>query len=224
MSLTKSEVRSAFREAAARSYAHIPPAEEIDHVFSESFYRRMESLVEEERRGSWRLLSRRRRRTLLVAAILTAALLLTACSPALREAVAELVVSIREELVEYRFKPGLNKELETIYVLDPVPEGFEFVSQTKHTAHYVETFYQDSQETPMTLSQAIAEDLNGIVDSEQGEILILNESNTPLLIYSSETLTSASWIFDGYYMHLFYFGYMGSNQIVSLITTLAPME
>ena len=38
MSLTKAEVRAAFREVAVRSYAHIPPDEEIDHIFSESFF------------------------------------------------------------------------------------------------------------------------------------------------------------------------------------------
>lgn len=224
MSLTKAEVRAAFREAAARSYAHVPSAEEIDHVFSESFYRRMDALIEEERRGSWRLMSRQRRRTLVVAAILMAALLLTACSPALREAVTEFVVSIYERFVDYGTKTELHAELETIYVLDPVPEGFELVSQTKHSTYYTETVYHDEDGDILVLSQATFEDINGILDNEQGETLLIGEGNISILVYSSEMFTSVSWTVDGYYMKLLYYGQIDCSELTSLAATLSPLE
>lgn len=224
MSLTKAEVRAAFREAAMRSYAHIPPDEEIDHIFSEGFYRRMDALIEEVRRGSWRLLSRQRRRALVVAAILAAAMLLTACSPKLREAVTDFVVSVYERFVDYGAATNTHEKIETIYVLDPVPEGFKLVSQTQQTDYFVETVYQNEEGTLFVLSQATSKNLGGTTDNERGETFVIGENNTSVLIYSSETFTTASWIFDGYYMKILYFGSIDSSQISLLITALSSME
>ena len=179
-----------------REYADVPPAEEIDHVFSERFLSSMAALIEEEKRGSWRLLSQQRRRALVVAAILAAALLLTACSPKLREAVTEFVVSVYERFVDYGTKTEIHDELETIYVLDPVPEGFEFVSQTQHNAYFVETIYMDKDENLLVLSQATSENLIGTIDNEHGEMLIVGEDKLSVFIYSSDDLMLVSWIFD----------------------------
>ena len=222
MALSREEVRNAFREVALREYADVPPAEEIDHVFSERFLSSMAALIAEEKRGSWRLLSQQRRRTLVVAAILAAALLLTACSPKLREAVTEFVVSIYECFVDYGTKTEIHDELETIYVLDPVPEGFEFVSQIQHNAYFVETVYRDSQGAEMKLSQATSENLVGTIDTEHGEMVVVGEDDLSVFIYSSDELTLASWIIDGYYMKLWYLSHMDNSKITSLIATIAP--
>ena len=224
MSLTKAEVRAAFKEAGVRSYAHIPPDEEIDHVFSEGFYRRMDALIEEERRGSWRLLSRRRRCTLIVAAILATSLLLTACTPKLREAVTEFVVSIYEKFIDYGTQTEIHNKLESIYVLDPVPESFEFVSQIQHNAYFVETIYRDAQGIEMVLSQATSENLGGIVDRELGNVLEEVDSTLSLFTYSSEKFTTLSWIFDGYYMNLSYWGATDSEEMLSWISALSLAE
>ena len=63
----------------------------------------------------------------ILAAALACALLLTACSPTLRQAVTEFVVSVYERFVDLGGTTA-RETIETIYVLDPVPEGFEFVS------------------------------------------------------------------------------------------------
>lgn len=224
MALSKEDVRNAFREVALQEYADIPPADEINHVFSERFLSSMAALIEEEKRGSWRLLSQQRRRALVVAAILATAVLLTACTPKLREAVTEFVVSIYERFVDYGTKTDLREELETIYVLDPVPEGFEFVSQTQYSAYYVETIYFDSFGTKLKLSQATSENLGGTIDTEHGEMVVVGEDNLSVFMYSSDELTLVSWILDGYYMKLWYLGHMDNSKITSLISTVAPLK
>lgn len=224
MSLTKAEVRAAFREAAARSYAHVPSAEEIDHVFSESFYRRMDALIEEERRGSWRLMSRQRRRTLVVAAILAVSLLLVACTPPLRNAVSDFIVSIYEQFADYGATTKGREEIETIYALNPVPEGFIFVSQTTRGSHSVRTTYQDSQGTLLIFAQTAFTTFEGTTDNEQGEVLTIVEKDLSVLVYSTETLTTASWIYDSYYMKLSYYGKLNNTEIESLIMAISPIE
>lgn len=225
MAMTKSEVRRAFRAAMAADYAHVPAADDVKHTFSSAFLEKMAALLTKERRGSWQLLSRQRRRALAVAAILAAALLLTACSPTLREAVAELLVTFQERFVDYGATASPHEKIETIYVFDPVPEGFEFVSQTQHSPYFVETVYQDEQGIKMQLSQATSQNMTGIADNEQGEIIVVETDNTTLFFtYSTETLTVVSWIFDGYCMELFYFGQIDHSQIVALTSSLSPLE
>lgn len=224
MSLTKAEVRAAFREAAVRSYAHIPPDEEIDHIFSESFYRRMDALIEEERRGSWRLLSRHRRRALVVAAILAAALLLTACSPKLREAVTEFVVSVYERFVDYGTITGTREEIETIYALNPIPGGFTFVSQTQDGTHFVETIYQNGQGKVLIFKQYALLSLEGTIDNEQGEVIILPiaEEKISAIVYLEESTSTVTWSYDGYCMNLSYPGELDHTEISLLISSVSP--
>ena len=110
MALSKAEVRNAFREVAMRELSTIPPKETIDHSFSKQFYEKMVSLIAEQKRGSWRLLSRQRRRALVVAAILVLSMLLVACTPTLRNAVSDFIVSVYERFVDYEKLQGIRAD------------------------------------------------------------------------------------------------------------------
>ena len=222
MAMSKAEVRRAFRTVMAADHADVPAAEEIRHVFSGRFLAAMEKLIAQEKRGSWHLLSRQRRR-LIVAAILAAALLLTACSPKVRQAVTELVVSFSTRVVEYS-GDTYRDEIETVYVLDPVPEGFAPVSQDQNSPHFVATHYEDGSGTALVLHQTASEHFFGFMDNEGGEVQIIGEGEDRTLICLSEGLTTATWIYDGYHMRLSYFGPMDKEQILALTTALAPME
>lgn len=46
MSLTREQVKEAFREAMASVYADVPPADQLDHEFSPDFYAKMEAFIE----------------------------------------------------------------------------------------------------------------------------------------------------------------------------------
>ena len=228
MAMTKSEVRRAFRAAMAADYAHVPAADDVEHRFSPAFREKMAALLAKERRGSWQLLSRQRRRALAVAAILAAALLLTACSPTLREAVAELLVTFQERFVDYGATASPHEKIETIYVFDPVPEGFEFVSQTQHHAGFIETFYEDDAGNTIVLAQSSSASI-GAVDNEKGTVLEITEEDVSVLVYLGEFMATAHWIHDDYYMKLSYYNPItytpiDTDQILSLATSLAPME
>lgn len=226
MALTKAEVRDALRESILAEYADVPPAEEIDHVFSDRFLAFMAALIEEEKRGSWRLLSRKSRRVLVVAAILAVSMLLVACTPTWREAVSELIVSIYERFVDY----GTNniegrEEIETIYALDPVPEEFVLVSQTQHSSRFMETTYRDNQGKLLVLKQRATSNLEGTVDNELGNTVVVTMAGEeiPVLIYSAETLTTATWIHDGYFMTISHYGELNHREMEALLSTLSPV-
>ena len=224
MALTKAEVRDALRESILAEYADVPPAEEIDHVFSDRFLAFMAALIEEEKRGSWRLLSRKSRRALVVAAILAVSMLLVACTPTWREAVSEFIVTVYERFVGYRVQTELHEKLDTIYMLDPIPEGFELVSQTQHSPQFVETLYQNRHGEIIQLSQSTVQDMSAMADNERGEVLVIEKDSRSYFIYSSESLATVSWVFDGYYMEILYMGQIDNTQLVSLTETISPVE
>jgi len=226
MSLSSEEVRRAFREVALREYADVPPAEEIDHVFSPRFLSFMAKLIQEEKRGSWRLLSRQRRRVLVVAAILALSLLLVACTPTWREAVTQLIVTVYERLVDYSSNGDGREEIETIYGLDQVPEGFVLVSQTQHSSSFVETIYQNNQEKLLVLKQWAVSNLEGTVDNERGDtaVLTIGEEELSVLVYTTETLCTATWSYDGYVLKISSYVPLSHDELIILVLSLSPVD
>lgn len=133
-------------------------------------------------------------------------------------------MSFYERAVDYQCKNPTREKIETVYVLHPVPEGFTQVSQTKTGDIAVETYYQDPEGKTLVLRQFAAEVMVGSVDNQHGEVLVVGEGSDKVLAYCSETMTAATWVYDGYFMKLSYLGEMDSEQVLTLVAFLAPME
>ena len=220
MALSKAEVCRAFREVMAADYADVPAKEEIDHVFSPEFYAKMDALIAEQKRGSWRLLSRQRRRALVVAAILTIALLLTACTPRLREAVSELVVTVYETFVDFVVLPSNTDpqtEIETVYGLEPIPNGYRIVSQSKVSPHLVETIYTNNVGNIIQIIQSTADEAFGSKDSENGNTYVKTIEEVTVLFSSADNRHSATWSVDGYSFHMRFIGSISRDSFEALV-------
>lgn len=227
MALSKAEVCRAFREVMAADYADVPAREEIDHVFSPEFYAKMTALIAEQKRGSWRLLSRQRRRALVIAAILAVSMLLVACTPKLREAVSELVVTVYETFVEFvagTDDTPLRTEIETIYTIDPVPDGFQLTSNKEFGSHYVEKIYTKANGDQLILYQS-SSSVSGLVDSEHcDEVVTTVINNNEVLFYLSQQQSIAVWTQDGYYLHIIYYGDIQQTELTNLISQVVPQK
>lgn len=220
MAMTKAEVRRAFREAMAADYADIPAKEDIDHVFSPAFYAKMDALIAEQKRGSWRLLSRQSRRALVAAAILAASLLLVACTPKLREAVSELVVTVYETFVRFTSDSTdgqLRAEIETVYEFVPVPDGFEIVSQAKENPYHIETTYIDSSGNRIDLHQFIVTFSGGITDAEKSDSFSKMISGISVWFSSTDDLQTATFIYDGYRFAIRCIGMTSQTEFEALV-------
>lgn len=223
MALTKEEVREAFREAVAKDYADVPPKDEIEHEFSPEFYAKMNALIEEQRRGSWRLLKRQTRRALLVAAILTLSLLLTACSPKLREALVELVVTVYETFVELQAdtnNPNLRTEIETIYDLSPIPDGFEMVTREWIAPHMIRSTYENDDGYRIIIMQSSVALHNGTTDVEYSTVLSTTVNGIDIIWDYSKDYSSAHLIYDGYYFRIIYYGTIPQIEFETLVSSL----
>ena len=225
MALTKEEVREAFREAMAKDYADVPPENEINHEFSPEFYAKMDALIEEQRRGSWRLLNRQTRRALIVAAILTLSLLLTACSPKLREAFVELVVTVYESFAEFKSdsnKTALQTEIEVIYELNLGPEGFEMISREWIAPHVIRSIFENRDGHRIIITQSTMAVYAGASDTEysNSSSKIINGIDV-FIVYATE-FSSAQMHFDGYYFRIVYHGPIAQDEFENLLVSLKP--
>jgi hypothetical protein len=218
MSLSKEEVREAFRAAVMQD---LLPAEE--HQFSEGFCRRMEAMIRRERRGAWQTLSRRRRRILVLAAMLSLAALLGSCAP-MREVTKEILHFIRPGYVDYVVETTERDSVETMYVLDPVPEGYVMVSQELQTPYMALTYYENGEGARIVLQQFTGT-ATGAMDNRQGDFRELEVDGGKVLAYFSDNMTSAHWFCDGYGMMLTHFDVPPDESgLLALIASVSPPE
>ena len=221
MALSKAEVCRAFRQVMAQDYADIPEKDAIEHVFSPEFYAKMDALIAEQKRGSWRLLKQRVRRTLVVAVILTLSLLLVACTPRLRQAVAELAVTVYETFVDFvsasSAEPEPRTVIETVYELDPAPEGFTLVSQTWESPFSVETVYVDGAGNSIFLWQIASTASVGTTDVENSNSFSREILGVKVWFSSANKLWTATFFHDGYRFSIRYVGEVTQTKLDGVV-------
>lgn len=224
MAMTKAEVRRAFREVMAADYADVPAKEELHHTFSPEFYAKMDALIAEQKRGSWRLMSRQARRAVVAAVILALSMLLVACTPNLREAVAEFMVTVYESFVDFilpeQSNTMLRSEIETIYELNPVPEGFEKVSQEQGNPYSVKTVYMDESGNSIILRQFAPALSAGTADAEISSSFSTTILGSSVWISSAEDFHRATFFCDGYRFSLSYVGEIAQPEFERLAESL----
>ena len=226
MAMTKAEVCRAFREVMAADYADVPAKEELDRTFSPEFYANMDALIAEQKRGSWRLLSCKSRRALVVAAILTASLLLVACTPKLREAVTELVVTVYETFVDFVVdteETPLRTEIESVYTFDPIPDGFQLESSKEFENHYVENSYKNADGDLLILRQS-SSSISGTVDSEHSKVVSSVVNGSDVLFHLSQQINIGLWTQDGYYFCMTYRGTIQQSDLERLVALVVLQE
>lgn len=227
MAMTKAEVREAFREVMAADYADVPKREEIEHTFSPEFYARMDALIAEQKRGSWRMMPRQCKRVLVVAAILAATLMLVACSPVLRHAVARLAVTIYETFIDFTVdttEGELKTEIETVYGLNPLPEGFEMVSQKWVNPYYLKTIYEDKGEAQIVLIQTAPKTAIATNDVEKTNSVPEIIEDIEMWLLSADELQTASMIYDGYNFTIHYVGFITQSDFKRIATSIVSVS
>lgn len=221
MAMTKAEVCNAFRAVMAADYSDVPVKDELNHTFSPEFCAKMDALIAEQKRGSWRLMSRQARRAVVAAVILALSMLLVACTPKLRESIAEFAVTVYETFVDFilpeQSTTMLRTEIETVYELGPVPEGFEKISQERKTPYSVETVYMNESGHSIILRQFALILSAGTADSENSSTFSTTVLGTDVWISSAEDTQKATFFCDGYRFSLSYIGEIAQPTVDQLV-------
>lgn len=218
MSMTNSELKKAFREAAAYEFKDIPQREdEINFVFSETFLKKMEKLISSEKKKIWHLTNTSLKRVIAIVAIISLLLASTMSVTAIRKPVVHFFTEIYETFSQYFFEGDTTEEIITEFKIQPLPKEFYQISCDRSTTGIV-TKYQSTSEEMMILSQTVTEDTMLVLDAEKGDTVITNILNRETHLYQQKGFIQAIWIQDTYLMKLTYYGEtLSENDIIHII-------
>ena len=201
--MDKRDVKRAFRAAMALEFAAVPATEDaVTYSFTQGFCRRMEALIAERKRGSWRLLRKRARRVLVAAVLVVLLALLVACPPKLRIVVKDFVVSFTDRDANFEVTAELREEIRQLYWLAPVPEGFMLVEQKQSTPTFANVKYRDERETELTLIQVCGKYHGGSADVEQSRLEWTVIGDKQVWFWKAPNAYMMQWVQDGYLLEL----------------------
>ena len=193
-------------------YKHIPRAEtaalesfpaenELDHVFSGRFLRKMKALLKYERRGSFGRFATQLGR--VVAAILVLVIMLNTVLvvsvEAYREKFFEIIQTVTEKFTSFFVDVDDDAPVTELVPIDPpyIPEGFDaiekFSDAVSHTVIYLN---EEGQE--IYYVQSLVVDGETHIDTEDAELQVIQIEDCSVYAVLKNDTTQLYWI-DGNY-------------------------
>lgn len=217
MSMTKAELKNAFREAASYEFREIPRDDsQIQHEFSPEFEQKIEKLIHKEKTFFWHFVNTASKRVAVIVAIFVM-LFTTACSvEAIREPIVRFLIEVYETFTEYRFEGDTAESITKEYRLSIIPDGFTQTDYTKDEIG-ITTTYENEVGDLIRFAQLITNDTNLSIDTEKGETRILDIVGREVHLYQREDLTYAMWIENTYLFELVCSGTFTEQSIITMI-------
>lgn len=192
------KLQDAFKEINSEELDNLNIPKE-DFEFSEKYKKNMEKLLAKQRKPYWQYVNTAGKRA--VACILVFIMIFASSMSisAFREPVVEFFVNVYERFVEIFCKedgtaasPG---EIETIYTLGYLPEGYEFESR-EITKDIIQTiFYSDENE--IRLIQTVFNS-NTFLDNEEADFEIITENGMKIAVIEKFENRFLFWISNEY--------------------------
>lgn len=220
MSMTKDELKNAFREAASYEFHDIPCDDSlIQHEFSPEFEQKMEKLIRQEHSFFWHFINTTSKR-IAVFAVVFIMLFTTACSvDSIREPIVHFLITIYETFTEYTFE-GENSEMITQeYQITSIPTGFIQTDCFKDDTGIVTT-YENELGDKIRFSQTITAQTDITVDIEHAETEIVDVSGREVQLYLRENISVAFWIENNYLLKIVCHGNFNAEDIIDIINTI----
>ncbi|MCC0784078.1 DUF4367 domain-containing protein [Clostridioides sp. ES-S-0108-01] len=111
----------------------LPSDDELNHVFSKSFERKMKKLIKQQKRSSFtsKIIFYSKRTSIIFLIVLASLFTVTMSSEALRTRLYELVIRVYEDLTSFVFSNKENIEIKNLKIKEPgyIPEGFKEVGR-----------------------------------------------------------------------------------------------
>ena len=224
--MDKREVKRAFRAAMALEFAAVPATEDaVAYSFTQDFCRRMDALIAERKRGSWRLMRKRARRVLIAAILAVLLALLVACSPNLRMTIKGFTLSFLQRDIEYDLNTQLRDELAQLYRLDPPPDGFVLESQERLIANLWQVTYRNGQDKELVFTQSCTKYSSGTFVNTDSEMLSVRQlAGQEVLVWSPPNGFTLTWVQDGYMMRISCGGNIDDFSLEEIIAAVSVME
>lgn len=112
---------------------NLPSDDELNHVFSKDFERKMKKLIKQQKRSSFtnKIISYSRRTAIVFLIVIASLFTVTMSSEALRTRFFELVIRVYEDLTSFVFSTEAGVENENFKIVEPkyIPNGFKEVDR-----------------------------------------------------------------------------------------------
>ena len=202
-SFTEAGLKSVVIKADRYEMEALPADNEIDHVFSRDFEKKMQKLIRRSKKGNTikGLVYWRRRAVALIAAIII--MFASAMSvPAVRASVVEFITDVYEKFTHIFFdesrSPRDAADEFTIYKPSFIPEGFELVNRI--TKGLVLLEYEKEDEF-VSYSRQRLENVSMHINTEGVELEELEFKGFSAKYYSNRGVQNLLW-HDGEYMYM----------------------
>ena len=216
------DLREAFREAARREFAAVPPEAELDYTFSPRFERSMRRIIRAQAYGYWMLVNTAAKRVAIAAALLILLLTSVMAIKPVRERVIQFFIEVYEDYFEIHFGEeeswDLPERTEPMvrYTLTELPEGYEETNFIMFE-HILWTEWKNPDGKTVTLQQ------------ESGTHEIITDNDLPLstLMYGDLVITKQSengtdlyiWEENGYIFQLYIYGNLSEETVLQIINS-----
>lgn len=220
MSMTKAELKNAFREAASYEFREIPRDDsQIQHEFSPEFEWKIEKLIRKEKKLLWHFVNTASKRVAVIAAVFVM-LLTTACSvEAIREPIVRFLIEVYESFTEYTFEGQKSDTITKEYLMSTVPEGFTQTDYFKDDAG-ITTTYENEHGDMIRFSQTITNETDLSIDGEYAKTEIVDVSGREVHLYLRDGISVAFWIEDTYLLKIVCHGDFSEQSIINIIETI----
>lgn len=191
-------------------YKHIPRAEtaamesipaenELNHIFSGRFLRKMKTLLKYERRGSFGRFATRLGRVVAVVLVVVIMLntVLVVSVEAYREKFFEIIQTVTERFTSFFVEVDDDAPVTEFVPIEPpyIPEGFELIEQFSDAiSHTVIYLNEDGQE--IYYEQVIITDGEHRIDTEDASEQVIEIENCTAYVVVKNGTTQILWI-DG---------------------------
>ena len=221
MSMTKAELKQAFREAASYEFRDVPCNDsQIQHTFSPEFEQRIAKLIQKEKSVFWHFVNTASKRAAAIIIVLIM-LFTTACSvKAIREPLVRFLSEVHETFTEYFFDGEKTTAITDKYQIAVIPNGFteESVFETGTATTVV---YKNTQGNTIHFAQAVTEGTTINVDTEKADSKTITVAEYEVKLYSQDGVLFAMWTHDGFYFEIVCYGDFGEDDMISLIHSVS---
>lgn len=220
MAMTRAELNQAFREVASMEFADVPCNEEqIQFTFSDNFIKKMDKLIERQKKPYWEYVNTAKKRVAVVVIVFLFLFVTVFGFEEVRASMLQWCADVYNEYIYYYFEGETTKEIEHEYRLTMVPEGFEVVVDMRDSQN-ITICYENAEGDYIQFYQNTTEGYDYFVDNENGEWStdIINNNEVKLFDYTSAL--GALWVEDGYAMFLCYYGCEDIEIIKEMVKTI----
>lgn len=221
MSMTKAELKKAFREAASYEFRDIPCSDsQIQHTFSPEFEQRITKLIQKEKSFFWHFVNTASKRAAAIILVLVM-LFTTACSvKAIREPLVRFLSEVYETFTVYFFDGEKTTAITEKYQISEIPNGFTEKSVFE-TDTVTTVVYKNAQGAEIHFAQAVTEETTIYLDTEKADSKTITVAEYEVNLYSQDGVFFAMWSHDAYYFEMVCYSNFSEDDVISLIHSVS---